>query len=70
MVLSGQVARSAQTLPQIRGGVEGDVTRKGKLLVLWLLAAVIAAIVFTHFAGQLAFVIENLFALVSPMLRL
>jgi hypothetical protein len=50
--------------------VEGDVTRKGKLLVLWLLAAVIAAIVFTHFAGQLAFVIENLFALVSPMLRL
>jgi hypothetical protein len=50
--------------------LEGDVTRKGKLLVLWLLAAVIAAFVFTHFAGQLAFVIENCFALMLPMLKL
>jgi hypothetical protein len=50
--------------------VEGDVTRKGKLLVIWLLAVMIAAIVFTHFAGQLAFVIENCFASVLPMLRL
>jgi hypothetical protein len=39
------------------------------LLVLWLLAVVIAAIVFTHFAGLLAFVIENCFAVVSPVLR-
>jgi hypothetical protein len=45
------------------------VTRKGKLLVLWILAAVIAAFVFTHFAGQLAFVIQNCFAVVLPMLQ-
>ena len=45
------------------------MTRKGKLLVLWILAVVIVAIVFTHFAGQLAFVIENCFALVLPVLR-
>ena len=46
------------------------MTKKGKLLVLWLLAVVIAAIVLTHFAGPLAFVIENFFALGLPMLRL
>jgi hypothetical protein len=46
------------------------VTRKGKLLVVWILAIAIAAVVLRHFAGQLAFVIQNCFALVLPMLKL
>jgi hypothetical protein len=45
------------------------MTMKEKLLVLWVFLMVIAAFVITHVAGHLAFVLENCFALVLPVLR-
>jgi hypothetical protein len=45
------------------------MTMKEKLLVLWLFVMVVVAFVVTHVAGHLAFVIENCFAIVLPMLR-
>jgi len=45
------------------------MTMKEKLLVLWIFVMVIVAFVITHFAGHLAFVLENCFALVLPALR-
>ena len=43
---------------------------KEKLLMLLVFALVIAVLVVTHVAGHLAFVIENCFASVLPMLNL
>jgi hypothetical protein len=45
------------------------MTMKEKLLVLWVFLMVIVAFVITHVAGHLAFVLENCFALVLPVLR-
>ena len=45
------------------------MTKTEKFLVLWLVAMAIVALVVTHVAGHLAFVIEKCFALVLPMLR-
>jgi len=45
------------------------MTMEEKLLVLWIFVMVIVAFVITHFAGHLAFVLENCFALVLPALR-
>ncbi len=45
------------------------MTMKEKLLVLWVFLMVIFAFVLTHVAGHLAFVLENCFALVLPILR-
>jgi hypothetical protein len=45
------------------------MTMKEKLLVLWLFVMVVVAFVVTHVAGHLAFVIENCFAIVLPLLR-
>jgi hypothetical protein len=45
------------------------MTMKEKLLVLWVFLMVIVAYVITHVAGHLAFVLENCFALVLPVLR-
>jgi hypothetical protein len=45
------------------------MTMKEKLLVLWVFLMVIVAFVITHVAGHLAFVLENYFALVLPVLR-
>jgi hypothetical protein len=45
------------------------MTMKEKLLVLWVLVVVIVAFVLTHVAGHLAFVLENCFALILPVLR-
>ena len=45
------------------------MTMKEKLLVLWVFLMVIVAFVITHIAGHLAFVLENCFALVLPVLR-
>jgi len=45
------------------------MTMKEKLLFLWVFVAVIVAFVLTHVAGHLAFVLENCFALLLPVLR-
>jgi hypothetical protein len=45
------------------------MTMKEKLLVLWVFMMVIVAFVLTHVAGHLAFVLENCFALILPVLR-
>jgi hypothetical protein len=45
------------------------MTMKEKMLVLWVFLMVIVAFVITHVAGHLAFVLENCFALVLPVLR-
>jgi hypothetical protein len=45
------------------------MTMKEKLLVLWVFIAVIVIIVVTHIAGHLAFIVENCFAFVLPVLR-
>jgi len=45
------------------------MTMKEKLLVLWVFLMVIVAFVITHLAGHLAFVLENCFALILPVLR-
>ncbi|HXN51183.1 MAG TPA: hypothetical protein VN943_04540 [Candidatus Acidoferrum sp.] len=45
------------------------MTMKEKLLILWVFLMVIVAFVVTHVAGHLAFVLENCFALVLPVLR-
>jgi hypothetical protein len=45
------------------------MTMKEKLLVLWVFLMVIVAFVITHVARHLAFVLENCFALVLPVLR-
>ena len=45
------------------------MTMKEKLLILWVFLMVIVAFVVTHVAGHLAFVLENCFALVVPVLR-
>jgi hypothetical protein len=45
------------------------MTMKEKLLVLWVFLMVIVAFVITHVAGHLAFVLENCFALILPVLR-
>ena len=45
------------------------MTMKEKLLLLWVFVIVIVAFVLTHFAGHLAFVLENCFALVWTALR-
>lgn len=46
------------------------MTMKEKLLVLWVFVMVIVVFVLTHVAGHLAFVLQNLFALLLPMLKL
>ncbi len=43
------------------------MTRKEKLLMFLVFALVIVALVLTHIAGHLAFVIENFFASALPM---
>jgi hypothetical protein len=40
-----------------------------KLLVLCVFVMVIVAVVVTHMASHLAFVLENCFALILPVLR-
>jgi hypothetical protein len=45
------------------------MTMKEKLLVLWVFLMVIVALVITHVAGHLAFVLENCFALLLAVLR-
>ncbi len=45
------------------------MTMKEKLLVLWVFVMVIGGFVITHVAGHLAFVLENCFALLLPVLR-
>jgi hypothetical protein len=45
------------------------MTMKEKLLVLWLFVMVIVVFVVRHIASHLAFVIENCFAVVVPVLR-
>jgi hypothetical protein len=45
------------------------MTMKENLLVLWVFVMVIVALVLTHVAGHLAFVLENCFAFVLPVLR-
>jgi hypothetical protein len=46
------------------------MTMKEKLLMLLVFVLVIVLLVVTHVAGHLAFVIENFFASVLPMLNL
>ena len=46
------------------------MTTREKLLMLLVFVLVIVLFVVTHVAGHLAFVIENFFALVLPMLNL
>jgi len=45
------------------------MTMKEKLLLLWAFVMVIVAFMVTHIAGHLAFVLENCFALILPVLR-
>ena len=45
------------------------MTMKEKLLVLWVFVMVIVVFVLTHVAGHLAFVLQNCFALILPVLR-
>ena len=45
------------------------MTRKEKLLVLWVFVMVIVAFMATHIAGHLAFVLENCLASILPVLR-
>ena len=45
------------------------MTMKEKLLMLWVLVMVIIALVITHVADHLVFVLENCFALVLSVLR-
>jgi len=45
------------------------MTMKEKLIVLWVFVVVIVAFVLTHVAGHVAFVLENCFALILPVLR-
>jgi len=45
------------------------MTMKEKLLVLWVFVVVIVVFVLTHVAGHLAFVLEDCFALILPVLR-
>jgi hypothetical protein len=45
------------------------MTMKEKLLVLCVFVMVIVAFVVTHIASHLAFVLENCFALILPVLR-
>jgi hypothetical protein len=45
------------------------MTIKQKLLLLWVFVMVIVVFVVTHVAGHLAFVLENCFALLLPVLR-
>jgi Na+/H+ antiporter NhaC len=46
------------------------MTTREKLLMLLVFVLVIVLLAVTHVAGHLAFVIENFFALVLPMLNL
>jgi len=45
------------------------MTMKENLLMLWVFVMVIVAFMVTHIAGHLAFVLENCFALILPVLR-
>jgi hypothetical protein len=45
------------------------MTMKETLLVLGIFVLVIVAVVVTHVAGHLEFVLENFFALILPALR-
>ena len=46
------------------------MTMKQKLLMPLVVILVIVALVATHFAGHLAFVLDNFFALIFPILKL
>jgi hypothetical protein len=46
------------------------MTVKEKLLMLLVVILVIVALVATHFVGHLAFVLDNFFALIFPVLNL
>ena len=46
------------------------MTMKRKLLVLLVVILVIVALAATHFAGHLAFVLDNFFASIFPILNL
>jgi hypothetical protein len=46
------------------------MTMKEKLLMLLVFVLVIVALVVTHVAGHVVFVLENCFAFVAPMLNL
>jgi hypothetical protein len=46
------------------------MTMKEELLVLWIFVTVIIALLVTHIAGHLAFVLENCIAFALPTLNL
>jgi hypothetical protein len=45
------------------------MTMKEKLLAVWILVLVIAAILANHFAGHLLYVLETCFAMTLSVLR-